>query len=153
MPDEAINLLSLAYEMDSSDEICCYYLASAYQSEGDYKKADLFFNAAINNGYSHNLALYYHRLGVNFEQQKMYQEALRSYKDAYHYRDSQKEGNEYLLFEIARVYEVYLYDTANAIENYRTFIKLSVDTSSGNFRFATRRLIELEKDTTYNGSN
>ena len=147
--DESIEILSLAYDMDPTDEICCYYLASAYQSNGEYDKAELFFNAAVNNGYSNNLALYYHRLGVNFEQQGNYKSALKAFKLALEYRDEDKAGTENILFEIGRIYEVYLKDTANAIHSYRSFIEVSTDTSASNYRVAKRKLEQLSPDSSF----
>ena len=127
-----------------------HYLASAYQSAGELEKAELFFQAAINNGYSDNLALYYQRSGVNYEQKGEYNKALKAYKMAWEYRDQEKSGNEKLLFEIARVYHVYLRDDHNALEAYRKFVDQSTDTTTSYYRTANRRIDELSADTLKN---
>jgi tetratricopeptide (TPR) repeat protein len=151
--DEAITILSVAYTMNPADEMCCYYLGSAYQSEGDYKKAELFYNAAIKNGFSKNLALYYHRLGINYEQQGEYKKTLEAFKTAYSYSNGEKDSHVNILFEIARVYDVYLADTTGAVNTYKSFLTSSTDSTSANYRYALTRIHVLERDSAFNGPN
>lgn len=146
-PEEAISMLSLAYEMDPTDEVCCYYLGSAYQTQREYGKAELFYTAAVNNGFSENLSLYYHRLGVNYEQTGDYQESLESFRKAYAFRKDNDKSQDKILLEMARIQEVYLDDKAGALENFRRYVTAAEDTTTRDYRYASRKVRSLEKDS------
>jgi len=95
-----------------------YYLGAATRELGNIPASIIYFRKAIEKSISENTGTYYSQLGRSFEEMKDYQSAIRAYRAAY---NNSKEG--ILLYHLARSYDVYYKDKAQALAYYKKYLE------------------------------
>jgi tetratricopeptide (TPR) repeat protein len=111
-----------------------YYLGVATRELGDIPASIAYFRKAVEKSISENTGTYYSQLGRSFEELKDYQSAIRAYRAAY---NNSKEG--ILLYHLARSYDVYYKDKAQALAYYKKYLE-SDDTIRLAKEYSRRRI-------------
>jgi tetratricopeptide (TPR) repeat protein len=115
-----------------------YYLGVAYQQTGNPEVAIEYLNHAIEAGISDNISMYYTQLAVAYEEKKDLKSAIRFYKAAY-----ETSKSDILLYHLARNYDDYYKDKAQAIAYYKRYLN-SDDTISLTRQYSQYRLEQLK---------
>jgi tetratricopeptide (TPR) repeat protein len=95
-----------------------YYLGAASRELGDIPASIVYFGKAVEKSISENTGTYYSQLGRSYEEAKDYRNAIRAYRAAY---NNSKEG--ILLYHLARSYDVYYKDKAQALAYYKKYLE------------------------------
>jgi tetratricopeptide (TPR) repeat protein len=95
-----------------------YYLGVSSRELGDVPASVTYFKLAVQKSISENTGTYYSQLGQSYEEIKDYQRAIRAYHAAY---NNSREG--ILLYQLARNYDVYYKDKAQALAYYRKYLE------------------------------
>lgn len=115
-----------------------YYLGMSYQKLNEQDSAILYINKAIEEGISDDIDIYYTQLASSYEAANNFKMAIKYYKAAY---EESKSG--ILLYHIARNYDVYYKDKAQAIEYFKRYLN-SEDTVRLAREYSRVRVNELE---------
>lgn len=137
---QAIPILNNIISKKEGAEIICYYLGLAYNAVGKPNKSLSYFEEAINQGISNNLAIYYTQLGITYEELGMYQESIKNYQAAY-----KTSKNKKLLYHLARNYDAYYKNKKTALRYYKKYLAAN-DTENIEFKeYSSYRVSELKK--------
>ena len=116
-----------------------YYMGVAVQNLGNTKASLDWFNLAIKKSISQNIAKYFKQLAHSYEEMGDYENAIKSYKAAYHYSN---EG--ILLYHLARNYDIYYKDKSTALLYYEKYLQ-SEDTIRLTRNYAKQRMQDAGK--------
>lgn len=94
-----------------------YYLGTSYHQLKKLDKAIFFLDKAIEAGISDNISTYYTQYASTYEERKDFKNAIRYYKAAY-----QNSKSAILLYQIARSYDIFYKDKAQAISYYKRYL-------------------------------
>jgi tetratricopeptide (TPR) repeat protein len=136
--EEAIKWLDFLLRDDLKAEWIYYFLGVSYQHLNKPDSAIIFLNKAVEAGISGNIGLYYSQLATSYENVNNFKMAIKYYKAAY---EESKSG--ILLYHLARNYEVYYKDKAQAIAYFKRYLE-SDDTIKLAREYSRSRLNELE---------
>jgi tetratricopeptide (TPR) repeat protein len=136
--EEALKWLDFLLRDDLKAEWIYYFLGVSYQHLNKPDSAIIFLNKAVEAGISGNIGLYYSQLATSYENVNNFKMAIKYYKAAY---EESKSG--ILLYHLARNYEVYYKDKAQAIAYFKRYLE-SDDTIKLAREYSRSRLNELE---------
>ena len=111
-----------------------YYLGVSYQEQGNIQDAIFYLNLAIQESISDHIGAYYTQLASAHEQAKDFKNAIRNYKLAY-----ETSKTDILLYHLARNYDVYYKDKAQAQRYYKKYLE-SEDTVQLARKYSEHRL-------------
>lgn len=138
----AIDLFSELVNKYQKTEILHYYLGMAYKKIEDLNKSQYHLEKAIDAGMSDNLASYFTNLGVVFEEQGHFKEAIKAYKLAY-----EKSNDKILLYRLAKNYDAYYADKKMALKYYETFLAQEDDSTHQDYsEYAKRRVSTIKRE-------
>ena len=135
---EAIKWLDFLLRGDLKAEWIYYFIGVSYQHLNKPDSAIIFLNRAVEAGISENIGLCYSQLATSYENVNNFKMAIKYYKAAY---EESKSG--ILLYHLARNYEVYYKDKAQAIAYYKRYLE-SDDTVKLAREYSRSRVNELE---------
>jgi len=116
----AISKLQLALTNDNNPEKLHYYLATAFEKQGNVDGALEHYRKATEVSVSPDIDLYYRNLGRLANKEQKYAEAIDAYQDAYRY------GEEpVILYYLAAASDNYYKDKSIAIRYYNRYLKSS----------------------------
>ena len=136
--DKTIYWMNYMLNADVRAEWIYYYLGMAYKNLDKQDSAITYLDQAIEESISEDIDIYYGQLASCYEASNNYRMAIKYYKAAY---EESKSG--ILLYHLARNYEVFYKDKAQAIEYYRRYLE-SDDTIKLAREYSRQRLNELE---------
>lgn len=136
---EAIKWLEYL-EKAAPSEQAYFYLSMSHYRTGEYAKAEKYMTKAIAETQSPNLGDFYTQLGLLYELQEKYPEAIRTYKDAY-----ALTGNNNLMYRLAHISDQYYKDDKIAEGYFRKFLDLTDTTQTPQRVYSEQRLSEMQK--------
>lgn len=140
--DQAIYFLEKALVGERSNrEYAHYYLATAYEKKEMQDYAIHHYQKALEEAISNNTSIYFRNLGLIYEEQKQYKEAIQQYKKGLDWNDEGR--NDMLWFYLARSCDYYYKDKAIAIRHYSTYMK-SKDSNKELKKYAAERIKYLQ---------
>ncbi len=128
-------------EGDNRSEQINYYTALSYFKKHNYKEATAFFNKAIEEGISTDLAKYYMYLGLSLEEMNMFSKSISAYKKSYQY-----SGKDIILYHIARNYDKNFNDKKAAKKYYKRYLALNDTVNKGIMEYSILRLTKINED-------
>jgi tetratricopeptide (TPR) repeat protein len=134
---EVIQCMNYLERNEIKQDWVYYYLGASYQQLNDSQKAILYIEKAIEAGISDNISVYYTQLAANYEQIKDFKNAIRYYKAAY-----ESTKSDILLYHLARNYDEYYKDKAQALAYYKRYLK-SDDTIKVAKEFSRQRVEQI----------
>lgn len=136
----AIEPLKKVIETEPESDVFHYYLGLVYSSIGEYEKSVPYFEKAIENGVSKNLAKYYNYLGESRREIGNFEGSIRAYREAYRISE-----NDILLYQLARNYDIYYKDKKIALKYYQKYL-VTKDTINTEARdYSKHRISELKE--------
>lgn len=137
--EESAVLLKEVIEHSKASEVVYYYAGMAFNKIGNKDLGNKYINMAIKEGTSSNLSSYYTHLGVSYDEDNNYKDAIKAYQEAY--RISKERT---ILYHLARNYDLYYKDKHTAMLYYEKFL-MDSDSSSRIFEeYSRHRLSELK---------
>jgi tetratricopeptide (TPR) repeat protein len=115
--DEVIPWMKYLLEAGQQTEWVYYYMGVSYQQLNFPDTAISYLNKAIEKGISDNISTYYTQLAMTYENTKDFKSAIKYYKAAY-----ESSKSNILLYHLARNYDVYYKDKAQAISYYKRYL-------------------------------
>lgn len=103
-------------------EYAHYYLAIAYEKKEKPDFAIFHYERAISEGISENISTYFKNLGLVYEKQNNFPEAIKSYKKGLDWNSGK---DDILLFYLARACDQYYKDKSIAVRWYSKYIESS----------------------------
>jgi tetratricopeptide (TPR) repeat protein len=134
---EVIPWMKFLMKSGQQAEWIYYYMGVSYQQLNMPDTAISYLNKAIEKGISDNISTYYTQLAMSYENIKDFKSAIRYYKAAY-----ESSKSNILLYHLARNYDVYYKDKAQAIAYYKRYLN-SDDTIKIAREYTRYRLDEL----------
>lgn len=134
---KAIECMNFLIAHNVKGDWISYYLGSSYHQLGDTKHSIPALQDAIDQAISENIGVYHLQLAMAFEQSKDYKNAIKYYQAAY--EDSK---SDILLYHLARNYDEYYEDKAQAIKYFKKYLK-SDDTVKLAKEYSKLRLNQL----------
>lgn len=116
--DLAIQKLRLALVDDEQSEKLHYYLATAYEKQGELNGALEHYELAVKFGRSPDLDMYHRNTARLANSEKKYKKAIEHYKDAYKYGK-----DPVVLYYLATICDIYYKDKSIAINYYKKYLK------------------------------
>ncbi len=135
--DKVIPWMNYLLNNNLKAEWIYYYMGVSYEQLGKSDTAISFLNKAIEEGISDNISTYYTQLAMSYENMKDFKSAIKYFKAAY-----ESSKSDILLYHLARNYDVYYKDKAQAIAYYKRYLS-SDDTIKIAKEYSKYRLDEL----------
>jgi tetratricopeptide (TPR) repeat protein len=136
--EEAIRWMNVLLKDNAKGESIYYYIGVSYQNLSKPDSAIIYLNKAVEEGISDHIGNYYAQLATSYENVNNFKMAIKYYKAAY---EVSKSG--ILLYHLARNYDVYYRDKAQAIEYFKRYLE-SEDTVKLAREYSRSRMNELE---------
>jgi tetratricopeptide (TPR) repeat protein len=115
--EEVIPWMKYLLKSKQQAEWVYYYMGVSYQQLNMPDTAISYLNKAIEKGISDNISTYYTQLAMSYENIKDFKSAIKYYKAAY-----ESSKSNILLYHLARNYDVYYKDKAQAISYYKRYL-------------------------------
>jgi tetratricopeptide (TPR) repeat protein len=136
--EEAIRWFNVLLKGNTKGESIYYYIGVSYQNLSKPDSAIIYLNKAVEEGISDHIGNYYAQLATSYENVNNFKMAIKYYKAAY---EVSKSG--ILLYHLARNYDVYYKDKAQAIAYFKRYLE-SEDTVRLAREYSRERMNELE---------
>jgi tetratricopeptide (TPR) repeat protein len=136
--EESLRWMKFLEKKNWKAESIYYYIAMCYQNLNKPDSAITYMNMAIEEGISENIGIYYHQLAISYEAVNNFRMAIKYYKAAY-----EESRSGILLYHLARNYDVYYKDKAQAIAYFKKYLE-SDDTIKLTREYSRARVNELE---------
>jgi tetratricopeptide (TPR) repeat protein len=115
--DKVLPCMKFLLKSDLKAEWIYYYIGVSFQQRHQPDSAVTYINKAIEEGISDNISNYYTQLASSYEDLKDFKSAIKYYKAAY-----ESSKSDILLYHLARNYDVYYKDKAQAISYYKRYL-------------------------------
>lgn len=138
--EEAINILNKCMIVNPNDPLVWFYIALGYKELKDMKSAEYFMKIAIETAQSPFIADFYHHLGLIYDEQRKFPEAISSFKKTLEYDPASAE----VYFDLASTYEEYQADKSLALTYYKLYLE-KADPESKNRKYASDRINRINE--------
>jgi tetratricopeptide (TPR) repeat protein len=136
--DKAIPCMDFLIRHGMAVEWVYYYMGVSLREVNQIDSSIAYLNKAVDKGISENIHNYYSQLASTYEAKKDFKNSIKYYKAAY-----ETSKADILLYHLARNYDEYYKDKAQAIQYYKRYLN-SDDTIKVAKEFVRYRLDQLE---------
>ncbi len=140
--DEGIKALKSSLEKDSSQVLTSFYIGICYKEKSEIDSAIFYLNKSIRLAFPNYISDIYTHLGLCYDKNKGYIQAIQSFKQAYEYNSAKKN----ILYYLASDYDKFYNDKSTAYYYYKKFVSEAVNPDKNLIEFAKDRIDKLREE-------